>query len=85
MKKKKQNTTKQNKNKQNYQTVVTIPKSIKIIVERCHFDTPNTHIHDNSLFLLGTDTSITGVGVKLVLPPLLTIMIQTTSVKQKKR
>ena len=56
-----------------------------MIVERSRLDTPNTHIHDDTLFLLGTDTSIKGGGVKLVLPPLLTIMMQTTSVKQKKR
>jgi len=37
------------------------------IVERGKIDTPNTHIHDCSLSLLSTGTSIKSGGVKLVL------------------
>ena len=50
-----------------YHTVGTIPKSIKTIVERVKIETPNnTHIHDIIVSWLGTGTSITSGGVKLV-------------------
>ena len=42
-------------------------KSSIEIVERGKIDTPKTRIHDRSLFLLGTGTSIKSGGVELVL------------------
>ena len=49
-----------------YHTVGTIPKSIKAIVERVKFETPNnTQIHESSLSWLGTGSSITSGGGKL--------------------
>ena len=51
----------------NVHIVETIPKSNIKIIERVGIDTPNTQIHDRSLSWLGTGTSITSGGVKLVL------------------
>jgi hypothetical protein len=45
-------------------TVGTVPKSNIKIVERGKSDIPNTHIHDHSLSLLGTGTSIKSGGVE---------------------
>ena len=65
------------KNKK-YHTVRTVPKSNRKIAERCKIDTPNTQMHDLTLFLLGTGTSVTNGGVILDLltqaPPLGEIM-----------
>ena len=65
------------KNKK-YHTVRTVPKSSRKIVERGKIDTPNTQMHDLSLFRLGTGTSVTNGGVILDLltqaPPLGEIM-----------
>jgi len=53
-------------NNKKYHTVGIIPKSNIKILERGKIDTSNTQIHDRSLSLLGTDTSIKSGGVKLV-------------------
>ena len=53
------------KNKK-YHTVVTLLKCNRKIVERNKIDTPNTQIHDFSIFWLGTDTSIKCGRVKPV-------------------
>ena len=50
-----------------YHTVGTIPKSNIKIVKRGKIDTPNTQIHDWSIFWLGTGTSIKRGGDILVL------------------
>jgi hypothetical protein len=39
----------------------------KIVQLQANIDTPNTHIHDRSLSLLGTDSSIKSGRVKQVL------------------
>ena len=52
---------------QKYHTLGTIPKSNIKIVERGKIDTSNTQIHDRSLSCLGTSSSITSGGLKLVL------------------
>ena len=49
-----------------YHTVGTFPKFIRKIIERDLIDTPNTQSHDPSLSWLGTGTSITSGGIKLV-------------------
>ena len=54
------------KNKKDH-TVRTISKSNIKIVDRGEIDTCNTQIHDRSLFLLGTGTSVNSGGAKLVL------------------
>ena len=48
-------------------TVGTVPKYNRTVVERGNIDTLNTEIHDRLPSWLGTDTSIKGGGVKLVL------------------
>ena len=53
--------------KEKYHTVGTIPNLNIKIAERGNIDTPNTQIHDRPLSWLGTGTSITCDGVKLVL------------------
>ena len=55
--------------KKNSTLLGTVPKPNRKIVERGQVDTPNTHIHDQSLSWLGTGTSIKrgGVEVELVL------------------
>ena len=50
------------KNKQ-YHTVGTVLKSNRQVVERGNIDTPNNQIHDRSLFMVGTDTSINSGGL----------------------
>ena len=52
--------------KKKYQHFGTFPKYNRKVAERSKIDTPNTHIHDHSLSCLGTGTSITSGGVKLV-------------------
>lgn len=53
-----------NKNKH---TVGTFQKFNGKIAERDKIDTPKSQLHDISLSLLGTDTSIKGDSAKLVL------------------
>ena len=53
--------------KHKYHTFGTVQKFIRKIAERYNIDIPCTQIHDRSLSLLGTDSSIKGGGVKLVL------------------
>ena len=48
-------------------TVVTFPESHRQIVERCKIDTSNLQIHDRSISVCGTGTSIKCGRVKLVL------------------
>ena len=50
-----------------YHTVGTVLKSNRPIVKGGKFDTPNTTIHDRSLFWFGTGNYIKSGGVKLVL------------------
>ena len=45
-------------NNNKYHTVRTVPKSNRKIVESDEIGTPNTHIHDRSLSLFCTSTSI---------------------------
>jgi hypothetical protein len=52
--------------KQKYHHVGTFSKFNRKIVGKGRIDTPSTHIHDLSLFLFGTNTSIKGDEVKLV-------------------
>jgi hypothetical protein len=54
---------KQNKN----HTVGTFPKLNRKIVERGKIDTLSAHIHDQSLSLLGTSTSIENGRIYVVL------------------
>ena len=54
------------KNKK-YQTVRTVPKSNRKIVETEALLIPPTDVHDHPLSWLGTDTSIKSGGVKLAL------------------
>jgi hypothetical protein len=48
-----------------YHSVLTVHKSNRKIVELAKIDTSNTHIHDHSLSLLGTGTSVESDSVKL--------------------
>jgi len=50
-----------------YHHVGTFSKFNRTIVGKGKIDTPSTHIHDLSLSWLGTNTSITGGEVKLLL------------------
>jgi hypothetical protein len=50
-----------------YGTVGTVPKSNRKITETDKIYTPSTHIHSNSLSLLGTGTRIKRGGAILVL------------------
>ena len=45
----------------------TVPNPNRKIIERGQVNTPNTHVHDQSLSWLGTATSIKRGGVELVL------------------
>jgi hypothetical protein len=54
------------KNKE-YHTYVTVSKSNRKLVERGKLDTPDTQIHNHSLFCLDTGTSIENGGVKLMI------------------
>ena len=44
------------KNKKHH-SVGTVPKYNRKILKRGKMDTPNTYIHDHSLYWLGTDTN----------------------------
>jgi hypothetical protein len=50
-----------------YHTVGLVQKYNTIIVVRGKIDTPNAQIHDRSLSLLDTGTSMNSLGVKLAL------------------
>jgi hypothetical protein len=48
---------KYNRKNKNHHSVGTVPKYDRKIIKSGKMDTPNTYIHDYSLYLLGTDTN----------------------------
>jgi len=65
-------------------TVGTVPKFNRNILERNKINTPNTQTHDGTLSWLDTDTSIKGGGLKLGLCVKTVIVIMAITYRKRR-